>query len=281
MHESLKIYLMNDREEQDIALEKYRNRYPTNKHALMSLFTIYDSRGEYKRAENLLVNIIEQFKDFGAAYVDLATFVYTHYKDLDLTLDLFNKAIELAPDDNNLYFNLGEIYRRSGNIEKAIECFKKAIELYEFDAAACNNLAVVFKSLGMNKEAYKYLMKAIKADPTDFKAYTNLAHLISEEYLKYEDAQRLLEFALEINPNHIDALLKLGALHLDYFENRALAKETFLKAHEIDPTDLEAKMALFYLADNNKEEYYFLKLIQKDRPGITKAELKKAYQPRV
>ena len=51
----------------------------------------------------------------------------------------FNKALELKPNYNEVYFNLGNLYFRKERIAEALYNFNKAIELNPSYAEAYNN----------------------------------------------------------------------------------------------------------------------------------------------
>ena len=62
----------------------------------------------------------------------------------------YNKAIELNPAGADEYYNRGNLYKASGNLEQAINDYSKAIELEPKDAEAYYNRGVVYQKLGNN-----------------------------------------------------------------------------------------------------------------------------------
>lgn len=89
-----------------------------------------------------------------------------HY--LTKAIEAINEAIDLAPTDAKLVYNLGLTYLRTGNTDKALESFEKAIAMKPNYRDARLALALVFIDKGQKpqaKEELNYILKRI--DPND------------------------------------------------------------------------------------------------------------------
>ena len=76
---------------------------------------------------------------------------------LPLVIDSLKSAINLAPTDPKLKYNLGAIYIAAGQNELAIETFKETIKLKSNYKDPYYGLAVVYKETGKTSEAKKML----------------------------------------------------------------------------------------------------------------------------
>ncbi len=91
----------------------------------------------------------------------------------------FNRAVELKPDLEDAYYNLGLAYYKQGNLMQAVSSFNKAIEINPQDTHAYNNRAIVYYQL--------------------------------KEYGKaWGDVHQLEELRTVVNPQLINALNKTG-----------------------------------------------------------------------
>jgi superkiller protein 3 len=54
---------------------------------------------------------------------------YGKKENFNRAIECFEKAIEINPDDANVYYNLGLVYRVKGNNEKGIGYIQKAARL--------------------------------------------------------------------------------------------------------------------------------------------------------
>ncbi len=80
--------------------------------------------------------------------ITLLTTALINSQDLDKARIALEKAIELAPTDAKLYYNLGLVYARENNTDKAKEIFTKTIELKPDYRNARFALGLILKSEG-------------------------------------------------------------------------------------------------------------------------------------
>ncbi len=140
------------------------------------LGTAVGRRGEYDEAADNLTSalqIFERLKDqTGIANTNLKLgTVYTYINELDLGLEYFQKALEIAliHDKHNvitIYGNIAFIYMEKGAFDKSEEYFKLAIDYTESPksprprALAYLNLGQLYKMQGRTRLADQYFDKA-------------------------------------------------------------------------------------------------------------------------
>jgi len=145
---------------------------------------------------------------------------------------LFRKALQVNPDSDEAYFNLGKAYLGLGRTEDAIRCFKKAAVFNPDSALAFSALLDVFISERRFHEALGVLQPLLTLESDDqgvlLKGGVVLASL---DY--FDEARLLFERVLVLDPGSVDALKNLGALYGNHGDP-AKAEAYFQKALDIE-----------------------------------------------
>jgi len=73
----------------------------------------------------------------------------------DDAIECYEKVIELNPESDNAYYNMGLAYYQKSNPEydNAIMCFEKAIEIEPYKFESYDKCIEIYKSLGLNENA--------------------------------------------------------------------------------------------------------------------------------
>ncbi len=87
----------------------------------------------------------------------------------------FEQELELDPTNANAAYELGEIYRKSGQLEKASEMFALALRHYPDFEEAQIGLGRALIALGAPEKALPHLQKAIALNPQNEVPYYQLA----------------------------------------------------------------------------------------------------------
>jgi len=109
--------------------------------------------------------------------------VYEKLEKTDLAIKEFEKATEIK-DNIEAYFNLSRIYFTSGNIDKSIEMLEKIIEINPKRMDVYHNLGGLYFKKGEKQKAIAILEKALQIDPKNEVVRKNL-----ENVRKLENAQ--------------------------------------------------------------------------------------------
>jgi len=94
-------------------------------------------------------------------------------------IDEYTKAIELKPDDADIYNNRGYAYDRLGQYQRAIEDYNEAIRLNPGLVLTYNNRGNAYHKLWLYNAAREDYDKAISLKPNDPLAYYNYACMFS------------------------------------------------------------------------------------------------------
>ena len=86
----------------------------------------------------------------------------------DLSLECYNKSLELNPENDLCYNDIGYLYQfKFNNEEKALKFYSKAIEINPLNATPLNNKGLLLKKKGLFLEAEKLYKMAIKINCYD------------------------------------------------------------------------------------------------------------------
>lgn len=158
---------------------------------------------------------------------------------------LWPATVVVSADSTHAHYNMGELYRKKGDLEKARGEYQKAIELQPENLEATNALGTVDLQLGKATEAATLFDKAKSMNPTSVDSLVSLA-VAAIQQKKYDEAMKLLTEAQKVNPTSTLVYNTLGGL---YFEmgNKKKAIEMLEKALSIDPSQVQVVQNLKYL----------------------------------
>lgn len=145
----------------------------------------------------------------------------------------FNKAINIDPHDEDVWYFKGIALDNQGKYGDAIQAFDKAIEINPQKVDALDEKGIVLSKLGKYDEAIQAFNNATKLNPRDTDAWYYKGEAL---YLqrKYNDAIQAIDMVIDIDPKDADAwYLKSMALYgLGMHDEAASA---YNESIEIDP----------------------------------------------
>lgn len=193
---------------------------------------------------------------------------------IDAAVTWLSRAATAAPENAQIFNNLGQAYRAQNLLGDAADAFERAGELDPNFAEPLNNLGMLFRQVGKMDEAVGCYRDAI-ARRGDFpEAHFNLA-LALEHQGDWRSAAGAYDEAIVLRPDYLAALSNLGNLRMAQGRH-ADAEQLFRRALEIEPNspeilnnlgnDLRAQGRLgdaaielerCLLADPNRQEAHF------------------------
>lgn len=212
---------------------------------------------------------------------------YCNNEEYDKAIEIFKKAVELNPNDDDSWRLLGNSYNRNGQIEEAIKYYLKAAELNPDDSRNWFNLGISYSNNEQYKEAINSFLKVVELNPDDsyswyglgnsyiknkqvedaIKSLLKATELNSNDYQswldlaisyihneQYEEAIKYLSKAKELNPDGFDNWYELGEAYLNNGQFQE-AIETLLKAVELNPDeDIWRLLGMSYRFNEQYEE---------------------------
>jgi tetratricopeptide (TPR) repeat protein len=159
----------------DTALMMYEEFMSKNPGAYQVLLNIGDcqrEKGEYAQAIASYNKLIEQSatdatmgKTLGAKGLAAIGLCYLRQDKIAEAQDYFKKSIEMAPQDENLPYNVAEIYFSNGQIDDAIRYFEMAIQIKPDWPDPYLRIAYAYLNKGDNPKAVENLEKFIQLEP--------------------------------------------------------------------------------------------------------------------
>lgn len=196
---------------------------------------------------------------------------YNYKKNnFEKAIQMFDKAIELNPNNANAYKYRGDVYMLT-NLEKAIEDYTKAIELKPNYISAYSSRAAIYcfpfcDHLPLSKAIEDYAT-IINYNTNFCDAYENLGEIFFENK-EYECADICFTRAIELRPKVFSYYIKRGKNYLELQEyenaikdfNTALAVDDNI--HIIDWAYISFGEAYNLLKDYNKAIEFYTKAIE-------------------
>jgi serine/threonine-protein kinase len=182
-------------------------------HAYENASRIADAEAAYKKAAALRL-------DYWDGYNTIGLF-YDRQRRYDEAIKSLQRAIELTPDNAQVYFNLGAVYLDTSDpkmIPNAERALRKSLELNPTFAAYAN-LGFLYTQQGKYAESAAMTEKALQFNDRDYLVWANLANAYSwlKDPVKLESARsrelELLEESAKAKPNDAQVQASLAALY--------------------------------------------------------------------
>lgn len=138
----------------------------------------------------------------------------------DLALAEYHAVLEkVSPDKDprgaaDVYFRLGEAYRRKGETQAGIDAMNKAKTLVPDNISILNYLGSMLDATGKKEDARKTYEAALRIDPNDPMALNNLAFLIAETGGDLDQALTYAQRAKQKLPQMFEVSDTLGWIYL-------------------------------------------------------------------
>lgn len=225
--------------------EEYLKIYPKDYKALGFLFYLLIINQDVQKAEKYIKKIFSIPKrEFSPEYYFLIAVFYEQKKDFKKAIKYMNKYLNLVEvSDPTPYIKLMYYYFSTKNYKKfknILEFVYKKFEvkedikiillytyieeknykqalnvLFELNSSSSSferidfYIGMCYEQLGEIENSIKYLKEAIRKNPQDHEAMNYLGYLYAEKNINLDEAEELLNKALELSPNnyaYIDSL---------------------------------------------------------------------------
>jgi tetratricopeptide (TPR) repeat protein len=131
----------------------------------------------------------------------------------DMLRSMIRGAPESATDDAGVYVILAGLQMQSGQLGAAEDSARKALGLNPDDPQALIQLSSILDRAGNHEASEKTLRELLKREPDNATALNNLGYFLVERGVGYEEALKLIEQAVAIDPIQGSFLDSLGWTH--------------------------------------------------------------------
>ncbi len=201
---------------------------------------------QYSLAINAYKRALEFDPDCAAIHHSLG-FAYYKEGEFDLAQEALQKAIELNPQNANYHYVLGQLLEDwtelKGAWEQAIHEFTRAIALDSSYIEAWYNRGLLYEKLGDLEKACEDFKQVVNRAPSFHAARHNLG-ILHIKRQQWEDAERVFEGILEVEPREPDAHYHLAEIYLNLYGDVDRAIHCLQYAIERDPEHLDARFEL-------------------------------------
>lgn len=155
---------------------------------------------------------------------------------LEEALNAKKMAVQLMPNDPEVYNNLGYALHEMGDYSDAEASLRRALDLNQNYPSACNTLGLSLEKMGRLDEAEEYFRKAVEIKPDYYEAIKNVGNIFFARKMITE-AISWYKQAIAIAPDFESAYNNLGAAHTA-LGDMDLAVSYYHKAYDINPSSL-------------------------------------------
>jgi len=195
-----------------------------------------------------------------AAIVAMTTGTIYRNRDYQNGLSIWQSVVKAAPSSYKGHYNLGNQFKKQGEIDEAIKCYLKALKIKPDYVNGHLGLGNILKSQGRFKEAADHYRQILLKDPNHTEANFNLG-VTSHLQGRLDRAVDYYRRAIELKPDYVGVHSNLGAALLSQ-GNFDEAVSHFNSALKIDPNNAGA---------NNNLAYAIISRPNIDKNDITRA----------
>jgi tetratricopeptide (TPR) repeat protein len=222
----------------------------------LRLGVAYAHEGRYREAVIELSRAVAVDPEDMQAHYYLAL-VYSSLHDYAKAAEQYEKILKKLsleePKNAELFSYLGQLYFSQGQEEKAIEQFEKVLKIDPKNTGAMLTVALYYLDHGRRKDAVPLLEKCAVQDPMDDACLNSLSYIYAEDNVNIDEAYRLVQNALKIDPENPAYLDTLGwVLYRKGLYNESLKELGRAEALIVDPT-IYSHIADVYLKLNQPD----------------------------
>lgn len=212
------------------------------------LGSLYFTQQKWREAAAAYQHAIDLRPDYQDAYYNLGL-VLSKSHDIEHALVTWRALLELAPDHAGAHFQVGCLMMQKGQFNEALQQFAAIKEDNASYVEARANMATCCLQLGWLKQAKQHYLHVLDIAQEDAQTLYNLGVVCAQQG-DLEEAISYYLRAIAIDPNIFAAHNNLGAVYLT-LKQRELAEKHFQEALRIQPGNEAIRHTLAILAQKN------------------------------
>lgn len=201
---------------------RVRDLAPAQSSSFLFLGHVYVARGELAMAAQEYEKALELDPQNLKALENLAN--YYSAINARKALEYYNKYLEVDPDDAEIYFQMGFLYQKEGDVQRTLGAFKKSVELDPQQVASHLAMAELFELRKSTAAAIEQYAFCVQLDPRNPAFYARLGHLYYDSK-NWDEAASQFQSARALEPQ--------DAANYYYLARIAEEKEQWLEAGKL------------------------------------------------
>ena len=233
--------------------------------AWFNLGVIQEKEGKLEEAKKSYVKAADTSDRFAAPHVNLGKIAMAE-GNRDEAMAQFRQAV--AEDDFNpeAHNNLSVLMRQEKQHKKAIDHARQSLAGNANNTSAYANLALIYYAMDLNDVAKLVILNALKIDEKNPDVW-NTYGLIELKNNNVTDAIKHFQKAIELKPDHLQALLNLGAIMLsvrDYERSITLFEEALKHDKKNREAVISIAVAKRGMGDLKEAERLYKSILEQD-----------------
>ncbi|XP_013421827.1 transmembrane and TPR repeat-containing protein 3 [Lingula anatina] len=245
-----------------------------------------------KEAENQYLTALKYDSTNADIYYNLGVVCLEQSRHKE-SMRYFNKALDINPKHKQTLYNSAVLMQESGDPKLRPEAYKRLFKLMEIEPdneKMYFNLGMLATDDGEFEKAETWFKRAIELQDNFRGALFNLALLLANDVKRPLDAVPYLKKLLQYYPDHTKGLILMGDININHLKDIRGAEENFKKILETDPTNVQANhnLCVVYVEQGDllKAEKCLVETVKlapnekyiQDHLSIVRGRLQKAYQ---
>ena len=151
------------------ALEAYKRALvlnPNNPEIFRLLAELEAANGDYNAARQYAIQAIVKKTNYSAAYLTTAL-IEVSRGNIEEGIKILESAVRIIPSEMTLVYQLGLLYRDSGQYAKAVDALSYLLTQIPEHSDARFSLALVYEKQGRVSAALKELREVLKHNPNN------------------------------------------------------------------------------------------------------------------
>lgn len=206
---------LNERDNGIAGFQRVLELDPRNQKALFNLADISLETGDLDRAAGFCEEALRWDENQPDIYVVLASVHYGR-QDYAKAEEALQKAVVVSLPDQpilNLHFNLALLCERRNNVPSAIEEYEKEIGHFPDNFKALTNLGILYEGVGSFDKEIEAFRKIVRINAGDYYGHFLLAQALLIHRQDNEEAKKLVEQSLRLNPDFAEGHYLLSAIY--------------------------------------------------------------------
>ncbi len=247
---------------------------------------IYLTRaGKFIESEKIFKELISKSKFDHSTLHWLAGISASLGKNVEY-LYYLKEAVKFKKDYGEAYAELGNYYKRIGQISNALNYLQMAVKSTPNLFGVYINIGNIFADLGRSEEALKNYKKALEIKNDYPPTFYNIANIFFE-IKNFDDAKKYFLKALSLDKNHTKSKIGLINIYLETFDIKSLKNyRSLLKNIGLKNNSEIGRLITFFYLDSSPKKQYLRALCYSDkvfgnRKNINKIKTKKNKKIRI